>query len=151
MTEKGIEAKRSIMKKEICFMKLKKVLGKVGTFLFIFSLMGTTAFAATQKYSFSLSPSESKYTSVVKKTTTTSTAYVTRQEPDSPVTTIQVRVWNSGAAYKSNIKKIVGVGTAMPSYRGYNVDSGDYLRLCVSNPTSDNAGANISAAGTWEP
>lgn len=31
MTEKGIEAKRSIMKKEICFMKLKKVLGKVGT------------------------------------------------------------------------------------------------------------------------
>ena len=132
-------------------MKLKKVLGKVGTFLFIFSLMGTTAFAATQKYSFSLSPSESKYTSVVKKTTTTSTAYVTRQEPDSPVTTIEVNVWNSGSAVKSDTKKIKGVGTARPSYSGFNVDSGDYLRLRVYNSTSYNLGASIGAAGTWEP
>ena len=132
-------------------MKLKKVLGKVGTFLFVFSLMGTTAFAATQKYDISLTTSESRYTSVVRKTTTTSTAYVTRQEPDSPITTIQVNVWNSGTAVKSNTKNIKGVGTANPSYSGYNVDSGDYLRLRIYNPTSSNNGASISAAGTWEP
>lgn len=132
-------------------MKLKKVLGKAGTFLFVFSLMGTTAFAATNTYSFSLTTSESKYTSLVKKTTTSSTAYVTRQEPDSPITTIEVRVYNSGSAYKSNIKSIKGVGTAYPSYSGYNVDSGDYLRLCVTNPSSANMGAGIGAAGTWEP
>lgn len=132
-------------------MNLKKVLRRTGTFLFAFGLMGTTAFAATHKYSFSLSTSESKYTDLCKKTNTSSTAYVTRQTPDSPVTTIKVNVWNSGVAVKSNLKTIVGVGTAKPSYSGYNVDSGDYLRLRVYNPTTENKGASISAGGTWEP
>lgn len=132
-------------------MKFKKTLKRVGTLVLVVGLMGTTAFAATHKYNFGLLTTECKFTSLCEKTNTSSTAYVTRQTPDSPITTILVTVWNSGAAIKSNSKTITGVGTARPSYSGYNVDKGDYLRLRVCNPSGPNQGKHISAGGTWEP
>lgn len=133
-------------------MMKRSLLKKTGAILGASFLIGTTAMAATEyDYYFNLSTSEAAYTPVKEKETTSGTAKVTRTEPKTSETSIEVTMYNNGSSPKSDTKTIVGVGTKYPSYSGYNVNDGDFLRLRVYNPSGKNQGHSISAGGTWRP
>lgn len=58
---------------------------------------------------------------------------------------IEARVCNPSGYAKSSIATINGVATGYPSYSGYGVLPGDYLRLKITNPARNNA--SISPQG----
>lgn len=123
----------------------KRVISKM---LFFLILLGTIGVYA-QSFKFSLSVQNSGYTDNVKKTSTSTCATVMQTNTRVNGYVIEARVCNPSAYAKSSISTIKGVATGYPSYSGYGVLAGDYLKLKITNPARNNA--SISPQGEWIP
>ena len=132
---------------------MKKKTRKILPGLLIALLFSSTiAFAASPyAYSFSLWTGAEMYSSLVAKDTSRTSAKVQRQSPAAPETTITFTVVNSSGVTKSSTVKAYGVTTVYPSYSGYGVSIGDYVKLKALNYAPDNNGVATSAAGYWTP
>lgn len=123
----------------------KKVISKM---LFFLILLGTIGVYA-QSFKFSLSVQNCGYTGEVKKASASDIATVMQTNTRVNGYVIEARVCNPSGYAKSSIATINGVATGYPSYSGYGVLPGDYLRLKITNPARNNA--SISPQGEWIP
>lgn len=129
---------------------------KVKRFLPLFvilMLIGATNVMGTTVYYINLDlPVEnSAYSSLRKKETTSNKAYVARTTPAGTTTSVRVRVVNSEGYQKSSDKKVTGIATVYPSYSGYNVEQGDYVKLFMKNNATDNKGQRLTGTLAWYP
>lgn len=129
---------------------------KVKRFLPLFvilMLIGATNVMGTMVYYINLDlPVEnSAYSSLQEKETTSNKAYVARTAPAGTTTTVRVRVVNSAGYQKSSDKKVTGIATVYPSYSGYNVEQGDYVKLFMKNNATDNKGHSLTGVLAWYP
>lgn len=123
----------------------KKVISKM---LFFLILLGTIGVYA-QSFKFSLSVQNCGYTGEVKKASASDIVTVMQTNTRVNGYVIEARVCNPSGYAKSSIATINGVATGYPSYSGYGVLPGDYLRLKITNPARNNA--SISPQGEWIP
>ncbi len=123
----------------------KKVISKM---LFFLILLGTIGVYA-QSFKFSLSVQNCGYTGEVKKASASDIATVMQTNTRVNGYVIEARVCNPSGYAKSSIATINGVATGYPSYSGYGVLAGDYLKLKITNPARNNA--SISPQGEWIP
>ena len=125
-----------------------RVKRKIATMLFFIMMMGTICTYA-KTYDFNLGIENSGYTSKTKKTTNSGTSTVMQSNPNLNRYKIVGRICNPSGSYKSSASTIYGVSTGYPSYAGYNVVAGDYVKLLVKNPAAN--GASINPRGEWLP
>lgn len=111
------------------------------------NVMGTTI----DEIYLNLEVEHSKTSDLLKKETTSNKAYVARTAPAGTTTTVRVRVVNSEGYQKSSDKKVTGIATVYPSYSGYNVDKGDYVKLFMKNNATDNKGHSLTGVLAWYP
>ena len=120
----------------------------LATVLVLTALMGTVAFAA-DPFTFSLPAGTSGYSSEVRKPASGS-AYVSISSADATLYST-VQVVNPSGAARSSTDRILGVGQTRLNYSGYTVDSGDVLKLKVTNEVSYNLGRSLYISGSWTP
>ncbi len=125
-----------------------RVKRKIATMLFFIMMMGTIGVYA-QDFNFNLGIENSGYSSLTKKTSNSGKSTVMQTNPNLNGYKIVARVCNSSGTYKSSASTIYGVSTGYPSYAGYNVISGDYVKLKITNPAAN--GASLNPRGEWRP
>lgn len=127
----------------------KKIKRFVPTLLVMLILANTMAYAGNQLYSFDLPTGAARYTDVITKDTSNTSAKIYRSGPSGTTSTIRFTVVNPDTITKSTTDTIKGIGNISLTYIGAN--KSDLLRLKVQNYAPDNSGASTSASGRWEP
>lgn len=135
----------------------KGTLKKLISATMLATLLSTTAVYAEDvaeggvKFEFNLSPIESEYSKLVKKTNSAAWAVVEQQGPASGGQTIEYTVVNKNGYRKSKTGKAYGVTTIQVSYGTYTVGLGDEVKLQGYNNPTNNQGYSCGAYGYFTP